>query len=107
MTTSKNRSAGTHVVKNESAGIQFDPPQKIRMLFISKSQVSPGWSTSLSSTTRTRRNPIFWVLVSNTWPRYADDLSEQILPYEHGTYIIKDLDLDVIQRLFAIPNGIP
>ena len=30
-----------YLVKNESAGIQFDPPQKIRMLLISNKKVKP------------------------------------------------------------------
>src|SRR5216683_6179502 len=107
MTTCGTRSNRTHVVTNESAGIQFEPPQKIRMLFISKSQVSPGRSTNLSSTTRTRRNQIFWVLISNNWLDYNNGLSEQIPPREQEAYIIEHLDLDVIQRLFTISNRIP
>ena len=72
--THSNRTQA-HLVTNESAGIQFEPPQKVRMLFISKSQVRPGWPINLSSTTRTRRNPIFWVWVSNNWLCYHNELS--------------------------------
>src|SRR5258708_31739779 len=97
----------THVVRNESAEIQFEPPQKIRMLFISKSQVSPGWSTNLSSTTFTRRNPTFCFLLSSNWLCYTNGLSKRILHYQQKTYIIIDPDLDLIQRLFTISDRIP